>query len=64
MQGGKGFEAATAFLPGKLPIERQVIERMLNFPDYQTLCAARNVAQEVHERWIWSLSCNVYPQNG
>ena len=33
---------------------------MLNFPEYQTLGAARNVAQEVHERWVW---CNVKQQH-
>ena len=44
MQGGEVFEAATSFPPGKLRIKRQVIERMLNFPDYRTLDAARNVA--------------------
>ena len=37
MHGGEVFEAATSFPPGKLPIKKQVIERMLNFPDYQTL---------------------------
>ena len=28
---------------------------MLNFPDYRTLGAARNIAQEGHEKWVWSL---------
>ena len=60
MHGGEVFEAATLFPPGELPTKKQVIERMLNFPDYRTLGAARNVAQEVHERWVW---CNVYPQH-
>ena len=58
------FEATMSFPPQKLPIKRQIIEQMLNFPDYRTLGAARNVAQKVHERWIWSLSCNVQPQDG
>ena len=31
---------------------QEVIERMLNFPDYRKLGAARNVAQKVHERWL------------
>ena len=54
MHGGEVFAAATSFPPGKLPIKRQVIERMLYFPDYQTLGVARNVA---NERWV---CCNVY----
>ena len=57
MHGGEVFEAATSFLPKKLPIKRQVIKQMLNFPDYRTLGAARNVAQVVDDRWVW---CNVY----
>ena len=52
MQGGEVFEAATRFLPGKLPIKRQVIEQVLNFPDYRTLGAARNVVQVVYKTWV------------
>ena len=33
---------------------------MLDLPDSRTLSAAREVAKELHERWIW---CNVYPQH-
>ena len=50
MLGGKVFEAATSFLPQKLPIKRQAIKWKLSFPDYRTLAAARNVAQVVYER--------------
>ena len=49
MLDGEIFEAATSFSPGKLPIKRQVIERLLHFSNYRILAAA-NVAQEVHER--------------
>ena len=59
MHRGKVFKAVTSFPPGNLPIEKQVIEKMLNFSNYQTLGAARNIVQEVHEIWAWSLSCNV-----
>ena len=61
MHGEEVFEAATSFPPGKLQKKRQAIERMLNFPNYQTLGAAKNVAQVVHKRWVW---CNVYQQCG
>ena len=64
MQGVEVFEATMSFPPEKLRIKRQVIERMLNFPDYRTLDAASNVAHEVHKRLVWSLACNVYPQHG
>ena len=64
MLDGKVFEAATSFPPGELAAKRHVIERRLNFPEYRTYGAARNVAQEVNKNWVWSLSCNVYPQHG
>ena len=57
---GEIFEAVKLFPPGELPTKRQVIERMLDLPDFRTLSAAREVAKELHERWIW---CNVYPQH-
>ena len=60
MHGGEVFHAATLFPPEKLPIKKQIIEQMLNFCDYETLGAAMNAAQEMHERWVWSLSSNVY----
>ena len=57
---GEIFEAVKLFPPGELPTKRHVIERMLDLPDFRTLSAAREVAKELHERWIW---CNVYPQH-
>ena len=48
MHGEEVFEVATLFPLGKLPIKRQVIERMLNFPDFRTLGGARNDVPEVH----------------
>ena len=38
----EGFKAAN-FPPGELPTKRQVIERMLIFPDFRTLSAARKL---------------------
>ena len=49
MRGGEVFKAAPSFPPEELPTKGQVIERMLNFPDYRTLGAARNVAQVEHQ---------------
>ena len=49
MRGGEVFKAAPSFPPGELPTKGQAIERMLNFPDYRTLGAARNVAQVEHQ---------------
>ena len=57
---GEIFKAVKLFPPGELPTKRHVIERMLDLPDFRTLSAAREVAKELHERWIW---CNVYPQH-
>ena len=57
---GEIFEAVKLFPPGELPTKRHVIEQMLDLPDFRTLSAAREVAKELHERWIW---CNVYPQH-
>ena len=51
------FKVAMSFPLGKLPIKRQEIEQILNFSDYQTLDAAIDVAQVLHERWVW---CNVH----
>ena len=48
------FKAGTSFPQGKLPIKRHVIERMLNIPNHRRLGAARNVAQELRERWVWN----------
>ena len=55
MHGGEVFEAATSFSLGKLPINKQVIERMQIFPDYRTLGTARNVAQE----YQWCNTCTI-----
>ena len=57
---GEIFEAVKLFPPGELPMKRHVIEQMLDLADFRTLSAAREVAKELHERWIW---CNVYPQH-
>ena len=57
---GEIFEAVKLFPPGELPTKRHVIERMLDLPNFRTLSAAREVAKELHERWIW---CNAYPQH-
>ena len=58
MLGGEVFEAATLFPAEKLPMKRQVIEQMLNFPDYRTLGAARNVAQVVMKDGYGIMSTN------
>ena len=34
MRGKEVFEATTSFPPRELPPNKEVIERMLNFPDY------------------------------
>ena len=39
------FEAAMSFPPRELPTKREVIERLLNLPDYRTLGATSNVVQ-------------------
>ena len=52
---GKIFKAANSFPRGELPTNRQVIKRMLIFPNY----TARKVAHKLHDIWIW---CNAYPQ--
>ena len=57
LHGGDIFQGSDNFPPGLLPIKRQVIERILNFNHFRKLDAARIVAKELHNRWIW---CNVY----
>ena len=49
---GEIFEPVKLFPPGELPTKRHVMERMLDLPDFRTLSAAREVAKELHERWI------------
>ena len=50
MHVGEVFEASTSFPTGKLPMKRQVIERMLNFSDHRTPGAAISVGRAVHKR--------------
>ena len=49
---GEVFKAANSFPLGEFPTNRQVIQRMLIFPDFMTLSSARKVAQKLHHRWI------------
>ena len=49
---GEVFKTANSFPPGEFPTNRQVIEQMIIFPDFRTLSAAREVAYELHDRWV------------
>ena len=44
--------------PGVLPTKRQVIERILHIKNFRTETAANDIAEEIHNKWVW---CNVYP---
>ena len=56
---GEVFEAANSFPSKELPFKK-VIKSMLMLPNSRTLGASREVAQELHYRWVWS---NVCPQH-
>ena len=51
------FTSRDSFPLGVLPTKRQVIKRILHLKKYRTEKAANNIAEEIHDRWIW---CNVY----
>lgn len=58
LHSGHSFTSIESFPPGILPTKRQVIERILHWKNFRTEDAARAIAKELHDRWIW---CNVYP---
>ena len=47
---GKVFKAANFFPPEELPTNKQVIERIIIFPNFRALSAARKGSHELHGR--------------
>ena len=58
LHSGHTFTSRDSFPPGVLPTKRQVIERILHIKNFRTETAANDIAEEIHNRWVW---CNVYP---
>ena len=58
LHSGHTFTSRDSFPPGVLPTKRQVIERILHLKNFRTETVANDIAEEIHDRWIW---CNVYP---
>ena len=58
LHSGHTFTSRDSFPPGVLPTKRQVIKRILHIKNFRTETAANDIAEEIHNRWVW---CNVYP---
>ena len=56
--GGHTFCSSDKFFEGTLLTKQDVIDRVLSEDHFFSMSAARVVAAELVERWIWS---NVYP---